>query len=264
MSLPADSLWVKSEGEGPIVAAAIHAGHEMREELLPLLALDEPTRAREEDPYTDYWIKIAPSWIAFNRSRFEVDLNRKREEAVYLTPDMSWGLQVWKQKPDRKMIARSLEEYDAFYRELHQMLSRIANRHKHFVVFELHAYDHRRNGPHSAREDPALNPDVNVGTGSMDRTRCGAIVDRFMQDLRTLDFPGRQLDVRENVKFRGRQFAQWIHTNFRNSACVLAIEFKKFFMDEWTGICDIEQVEAIRMALQSTLPGMLEELNAMS
>jgi hypothetical protein len=31
-------------------------------------------------------------------------------------------------------------------------------------------------------------------------------------------------------------------------------------MGEWTGVRDLEAIEAIREALHSTLPGMLEEL----
>lgn len=263
MNVPNNRLWVESQGQGPLFATAIHAGHEVRRELLPLLALDEPTRAREEDPYTDNWVKIVPSWIVFKHSRFEVDLNREREEAVYTTPEMAWGLHIWEHKPDQKMIARSLEEYDEFYKELHHLLSRIAAHHKHFVILDLHSYNFRRAGPHDAPDDPAANPEVNVGTGSIDRKRCGYIIERFMRDLRRYDFMGRHLDVRENVKFKGRHLAQWIHNNFHDSACVLSIEFKKFFMDEWTGVGDIEQIEAIRSALQSTLPGILEELNAM-
>lgn len=263
MNVPNNRLWVESEGEGPLFATAIHAGHEVRRELLPLLALDEATRAREEDPYTDTLVKIVPSWIVFKHSRFEVDLNREREEAVYTTPEMAWGLHIWKQKPDQKMIERSLEEYDAFYEELHHLLSRIAAHHKHFVIFDLHAYNFRRAGPYEAPDNPTENPEVNVGTGSIDRKRCGRIIERFIRDLRAYDFLGRHLDVRENVKFKGRHLAQWIHTNFPDSACVLSIEFKKFFMDEWTGVGDIDQIEAIRDALQSTLPGILEELNAM-
>jgi N-formylglutamate deformylase len=40
----------------------------------------------------------------------------------------------------------------------------------------------------------------------------------------------------------------------------LAIEFKKFFMDEWTGKPDKTQLETINQALQSTIPGVLETL----
>jgi len=255
-----DSLWVEQVGDGPVVATAIHAGHEVRRDLLPLLAIDESTRAREEDPYTDALVKVVPSWIAFKRSRFEVDLNRPKDEAVYMSPEMAWGLQVWKKPLPETEIKRSLEEYDKFYDQLYQLLKKIERKHKCFVVFDLHSYNYRRKGPYAPPEDPTENPDVNVGTGSIDRQHCGPIVQRFMDDLRQYDFFGRHLDVRENVKFKGRQLAQWIHRKFPGSACVLAIEFKKFFMDEWTGIADIDVIEEIRKALHSTLPGILEEL----
>jgi hypothetical protein len=41
---------------------------------------------------------------------------------------------------------------------------------------------------------------------------------------------------------------------------VLSIEFKKFFMDEWTGDLDEVQHDAIGRALAGTVPGVLEEL----
>jgi hypothetical protein len=71
---------------------------------------------------------------------------------------------------------------------------------------------------------------------------------------------GRQLDVRENIKFRGGQFGRWTHENFSDSGCAISIEFKKFFMDEWTGIPDVAQLAAIRQSLQSTIPGVLAAL----
>lgn len=255
-----EGLWVEQVGDGPVVAVAIHAGHAVRRDLLPLLAIDESTRAREEDPYTDALVKVAPSWIVFKRSRFEVDLNRPPEEAVYRSPDMAWGLQVWKKPLPLSAIRRSIEEYERFYAELYRLLKKVQRKYKCFVVYDLHSYNYRRKGPHAPPEDPRQNPDVNVGTGSIDRERCGAIVQRFMDDLRHYNFFGRHLDVRENVKFKGRQLAQWIHRKFPDSACVLAIEFKKFFMDEWTGVADVDVLEEIRQALRSTLPGVTEEL----
>ena len=86
------------------------------------------------------------------------------------------------------------------------------------------------------------------------------LVERFMSDLGAYDFPGGGLDVRENVKFRGGYFPRWIHETFPDSACAIAIEFKKFFMDEWTGAPDLRAIDAIRDALQSTVPGVLDEL----
>lgn len=258
-----NQLWLEEQEEGPLMATAIHAGHEIRGELFPLIALDEADRAREEDPYTDYWVKIIPSWLVPTRSRFEVDLNRPRDEAVYQTPEMAWGLHLWKHPPNEEMIAHSLEEYDAFYKELAQILDRMTRHYKRVVIFDLHAYNYRRGGPHEPPANPETHPEVNIGTGTMDRKLCGHLVDRFMEDLRRFDFLGRHLDVRENVKFKGRQLAHWIHSRYPSTACVIAVEFKKFYMDEWTGVGDVEQIEAIRDALQSTIPGILEELKTL-
>ena len=66
--------------------------------------------------------------------------------------------------------------------------------------------------------------------------------------------------MRENVKFRGGNLARYIHETFPESGCVLSIEFKKFFMDEWTGTVDDKQLVTLRAALQSTLPGIMREL----
>lgn len=242
------------------MAVAVHAGHEIRRELLPLLAIDEVDRSREEDAYTDYWAKVVPTWLVPTRSRFEADLNRDRPDAVYTRPEMAWDLQVWGGPLPPSAVDHSLAEYDAFYEELGNLLDAIAARYERFLVLDLHSYNYRRRGPHDPPADPEENPEVNVGTGSLDRRLCGHLVERFMDDLRAFDFLGRHLDVRENVKFRGRHLARWVHDRYPNQACVLSIEFKKFFMDEWTGVGDVEQIEAIRGALQSTVPAMLEEL----
>lgn len=71
------------------------------------------------------------------------------------------------------------------------------------------------------------------------------------------------LDVRENVKFFGGHFAKWIYQNFPKKVCVLSIEFKKFFMDEWTGKVDEVQSAAIKSALAATIPGVLSELKSL-
>jgi N-formylglutamate deformylase len=256
-----NSIWLEHQGEGPIFGTAIHAGHHLRGELLPLIALDEANRLREEDPYTDDWVKIVPGWIVMTRSRFEVDLNRDRDEAVYRSPEMAWGLQLWKAPLSDELVDHSLQEYDAFYNELEALLTKLSRHYKRFVIFDIHTYNYRRQGPQGPPADPSQNPEVNVGTGTLNRKLCGRIVDRFIKDLRAFDFLGRHLDVRENVKFKGRQLAGWIHNKFPHSACVLSIEFKKFFMDEWTGEADEEQLRTIREALHSTIPGILEELN---
>ena len=255
-------LFPRQLGESPVVATAIHSSHALREDLVDCMALDEATRAREEDPYTDVLARELPSWILPCHSRFVVDLNRPPEEAFYRSPEMAWGLVVWKTPPSREMVARSLLEYDAFYEALYELLDQILRRHGCFVLLDLHDYNHRRAGPREPPADPADNPEVNIGTGSLDRERWGTVVDRFMQDLRRFDYGGRHLDVRENVKFLGRELARRVHQDFAGRGCVLAVEFKKIFMDEWTGILDVLQFDRLRSLMHAVLPGLEQSLES--
>ena len=253
-------LWSVHEGKDIIFATALHAGHEIRKEMAQIMALDELSRLREEDPYTELLAKVTQNRIVPLRSRFEVDLNRPREEAVYLTPGDAWGLHIWQQVPNQAMVERSLREFDQFYAETKKILQHLEQNYGCFVVFDLHSYNHRRGGPDAPPEDPATHPEVNVGTGTMERHKWANVVDRFIRDLRAYDYEGKHLDVRENVKFIGRQFATWVHSNFPETGCVLSIEFKKFFMDEWTGAVDPKKLRLLFAALKSTLPGISEEL----
>ena len=257
----AEPIWGLHRGEGPLVAAAIHDGHAVREELRQLLAIDDKGRLREEDPHTGSWCTMAPTRIVGLRSRFEVDLNRPRDSAVYRTPEDAWGLQVWRDVLPDEVAARSLEEYDDFYAVLESLYSELERDHGRFVVFDLHSYNHRREGPEGPEADPEGNPQVNVGTGTIsDRALWAPVIERFMAELASFDFPRGALDVRENVRFRGGECARWTHEHFPGSACVLSIEVKKFFMDEWTGEADHAMVEAVGAALASTVPGVLQEL----
>jgi len=119
----------------------------------------------------------------------------------------------------------------------------------------------RRGGPDAPLADIEANPQVNVGTGTMtDRTRFQPVIECFIETLQTAEFPMGAMDVRENIKFKGGQFARWAHATFPDSACVLSIEFKKTFMDEWTGKPDTQIVSAIRNALASTVSPVLSAL----
>ncbi|HYO26228.1 MAG TPA: N-formylglutamate amidohydrolase [Lacipirellulaceae bacterium] len=251
-------------GEGPIVGAAIHAGHAVRADVLPQLLADDATRLREEDPHTQRLAAAAPSRIIGCRSRFEVDLNRPRHQAVYLKPEHAWGLDVWREPLPREAVDQSLANYDLFYAATRTLLESLAARHGFVVVLDIHSYNHRRDGAHGPEADPAANPEVNLGTASIDRALWGPLVDRFLGDLHGHDLLGQRLDVRENVKFQGGHFPRWINANFPATVCAIAVEFKKTFMDEWTGEVDEFHLHALHTALSATLPGLTASLAALS
>lgn len=251
----ADPIVVVHEGDGPVIATAIHDGHALRAEAATCMALDEATRLREEDPHTGRIAARVPTRVVVTRSRFEVDLNRARDAAVYTCAADAWGLDVWHDAaPPSEVRARSLALYDEFYATLERVLRDRERRFGTFVVLDVHSYNHCRDGDGCAA-DPRENPEVNVGTGSVDRGLWGPLVDRFMCDLAE-----HGLDVRENVKFKGGHMSRWVHETFPATGVALALEFKKTFMNEWTGEVNDARVDQLADALGATLPGLLQSL----
>jgi N-formylglutamate amidohydrolase len=253
------SPWSFRDSLVPVVATAIHAGHDLRPTVALCSALDDATRLREEDPFTDRLMSVGGSTVVAHRSRFEVDLNRSRDEAVYQTPEDAWGLKLWRETLPAAEIEYSRDLYDGFYLEFGRRLDKLAERGP-FVVLDLHSYNHRRGGPDDLSAPEAMNPEVNVGTGALDRVRWSRVVDRFLETLGNQEVRGRRLDVRENVRFRGGELCRWVDRRYEGRGCALAIEFKKVFMDEWTGELDEHHLENLRGALAAVVPVLIEDL----
>jgi N-formylglutamate amidohydrolase len=243
----------------PLVTTAIHAGHDLRPEIAARMALDPATRRREEDPFTDRLTCAGGLPIVVNRSRFEVDLNRPRHQCVYVTPEQAWGLDVWDQPLTEEQVERSRRLHDAFYALLEGILDDLAAQGR-FVVLDIHSYNHRRDGARGAEAPIDENPEVNIGTGSMDRERWASVVDRFMEDLGSQVVDGHRLDVRENVRFEGGYLSQWVHERYPDRGCALAVELKKTFMDEWTGAADDRHLDDLTAAFRASVPLLLGEL----
>ncbi|NIP16488.1 MAG: N-formylglutamate amidohydrolase, partial [Pseudomonadales bacterium] len=127
--------------------------------------------------------------------------------AVYRRPKDAWGMRVWRRPLPDEVVERSLAAYDSFYRRMNELLSGKERQHDLFVVLDIHSYNHRRGGPEAPPAEPAENPEVNVGTGTMvDPDHWRPLIDRFITDLHDFDYDGRHLDVRENVSFQGGYF----------------------------------------------------------
>jgi N-formylglutamate amidohydrolase len=240
-------LWRAARGEGPVVATAIHDGHGLRPEVRALMALDAAGRLREEDPHTGQAVVDVATHVIACRSRFEFDLNRGADEAVYVTPEQSWGLRVWHRTPEPDVIARSLALHAGFYRMMKGLLDEVAAEHERFVLLDVHSYNHRRDGPEGAAMAQAEAPDINIGTFSMPRALWSPVLEPVIEAMRAFDFNGRRLDVRENVAFQGKgELTRFVHEHYPGRGCAIAIEFKKFYMDEWTGVPDPAELRGMR------------------
>ena len=240
--------WTVQCGPGPIVATAIHDGHDLRPDVEQAMELSSADRLREEDPFTGEAVRGVATHIIAHRSRFEFDLNRGPAEAVYETADQSWGLEVWRGgRCEGSLVERSLAIHADYYRMLGALLDGLVQRHPRFVLIDVHSYNHRRDGPDSPPTPQQDAPDVNIGTFSMPRDEWAFLIDPLMESMRSFDFNGRRLDVRENIAFQGKgEQTRFVHERYPGRGCAIALEFKKFYMDEWTGEPDQAEVDAMR------------------
>ena len=147
---PDAAEWDIVVADGLVVATAIHDGHAIRPSLQPLLALPPDQRLREEDPLTGLLTTVGDVRIRVPASRFELDLNRPRDGAVYARPADCWGLSVWKQELPAGEIERSLAAWDRFYAMVAELIERLLERWESVLLVDIHSYNHRRDGADAA------------------------------------------------------------------------------------------------------------------
>jgi hypothetical protein len=229
----------------PCLATAIHAGHRVRQELAPLMAIGEMERLFEEDPATDEMVRGTPSCLWALDSRTEYDLNRPLRAALPLTPEQFWGVRVYREPPTPEMNRRSLEKYRAFYRFMASCLWVLVERFGSALVYDIHSYNLSRQLAKGIAQPPVFN----LGTELLDRRRWGARIDGWLKQLRAIDLPGRLVTVEENRVFSGkgelcRQLTAW-----DPGILVLPTEIAKVYMDERQGVLHPRIVAALREGL---------------
>lgn len=229
-----------------VIATAIHDGHDIYESLRPHLFLNEQQRSREEDPYTGFMIADLPvTKITVSSSRFQIDLNRMKEKAIYEKPEDAWGLTTWKHFPIEEK-EKLHTDYNAFYEAVKNLIEETISRHGYVIILDVHSYNHRRDDPFTVAANDE-NPEINVGT-FYNAPDWEKLCTDYTQFLRS-----KQYDARENIKFKGGAFSQQIINNYGAKSCVLSVEFKKTFMDEWTGVADIAHVLRLNNLLSQSI-----------
>ena len=183
----------------PALVVAIHAGHNVREELLPLMQISEKDRLFEEDPATDRMIRGNENAIWGLDSRAEYDLNRPSEQAVPLTAEQFWGVQVYRVAPTDAMKHRSLGKHEAFYRFAGSCIRVLLERFGFCVVYDIHSYNISRQVEKGIENPPLFN----LGTALLDRARWGSRIDSWLHQLGRIEIPGRCTTVEENRVFSG-------------------------------------------------------------
>lgn len=249
--------------EGPVLVTAIHAGHTIRPSLRPYLALGESERLREEDPLTDYFLPAGDTILRANRSRFECDLNRPEDQCITADPQATWGLKVWDESLPEREIAASRAIHRAFYKLMADRVEAMIDTHGEVLVLDLHSYNHRREGLDGAPAPQAGNPDIDLGATTLDHEEHGGLLAALGEGLASCPLAGAMPDVRVNVRWEdGGHFPEWLHATYGAKACVITLEYKKVFMDEWTGTADILALQDLREGFHAGLARAREWLAA--
>jgi len=215
----------------PQIAVAIHAGHRVRPELLPFMALSDAERLFEEDEATEVMIRRFSNAVWVLESRAVYDLNRDEDSALPLTPEKFWGTRVYKEVPPREMNRKSLERYRRFYRHLGTLITHLLDRFDRCVVYDIHSYNITRQQAKGFDDPPVFN----LGTRGIDRNRWRQEVDDWLSLLGTIRLPGITPTVAENQVFMGHGELCRRLTDWDSRILVLPTEVSKVYMDELTG-----------------------------
>ena len=243
------SFTLKISEYSPYVCGAVHDGHQFRKSLWEDCLHTEYERWYEEDPCTREMVASHPVVIAGCDSRFEYDLNRAPDNAIYTD---AWGKQLWKTPLSEKERLHSLEKHRTFYRVVHALVSKIEEKYGKAIVFDMHSYNWRR----WDREVPTWN----LGTANIDNGRFGAIASSWSGKLGQMQLPNTIKSTSKiNDTFKGNgYFLKYITQNFKDTL-VLATEISKVYCDELSGIIYPDVVRSVAVQLQELIPLQAEE-----
>ncbi|MFD2562159.1 N-formylglutamate amidohydrolase [Aquimarina rubra] len=238
------SFTLKIDSYSYYICGAVHDGHQFRKELWANCLHTEYERWYEEDPATKQMVQSHPIVIAGCDSRFEYDLNRDPENAIY---EDAWGKQLWKNSLKSETKERSLQKHHNFYRVVHALVSKIESKYGAAVVYDMHSYNWRR----WDREVPV----VNLGTSNIDNDRFSTFATSWSNDLSEIKLPNAITTTAAiNDTFQGNGYFLKYITNHFNNTLVLATEFSKIYCHELEYIMYPEVVNSIEQELKLRLP----------
>ena len=233
----------------PYIAVAIHAGHHVRDELSPLMAIDPTMRKFEEDFGTDLLINDLGNAVWGLESRAVYDLNRPKDMALPLTPEQFWGTQVYNTLPTPEMNHKSLKNYESFYKFMETCIATILDRFGICIVYDIHSYNISRQQTKGIKSPPVFN----LGTALLDKSRWGKAIELWIEQLGNISLPDIKTSVAENHVFSGKaEFCRHLCSLDRR-ILVLPTEISKVYMDEIKGTVYPDMLLAIRNGLQSAI-----------
>lgn len=242
------SFTIKIESYVHYVCAAVHDGHHFRKELWDNCLHSAYERWYEDDPATKAMIDSQPIVIAGCDSRFEYDLNRAPEVAIY---EDAWGKELWKKPLTEEAKLKSLAKHNSFYTVVRALLLKLESLHDQCIVYDLHSYNWKR--------WPRIVPTWNLGTQNIDTEKYGPYIESWRKSLSEIRLPhGISSKAAVNDTFYGNgYFLIFISTHFKNTL-VLATEIAKIYCDEEKQVLFPEVIDAISRGLKPRIASHAE------
>jgi len=237
--------------DSPFWAFAIHDGHLVDPSLTSYLKINESERLREEDPYTALMAELPINQFIVASSRFQLDLNRKILDAVYLKPEQAWGLTVWKEILPAEIVQKMYAEHILIYKQIEELIDQTIQKFGYFVLYDIHSYNCKREGPTQAI-NKETDPEINLGTAHID-PRWQELIQNLKTCISRDKLYNGPTDIRENIKFKGGYLSQRINKLHGDKGCVISFEFRKDFMDEWTATPDLQKVTSCKQVLLNSI-----------
>jgi len=219
-----NSFSLKIDSYVPYVCTAIHDGHNFRDELKIKTVLSEYERWYEEDPFTGDFIGSMPITLIGHDSRFEYDLNRAPDKAVYET---AWGKKCWRKSLTKDEKKRSLTKHTNYYRVVHALAHKLESEFNASIWYDMHSYNWRR------WDRPV--PVFNIGSEKIDQKKFGKQVETWASELKKIEIPHEENSTKINDVFKGNGYQLAFLTENFNNTLVLATEVSKMYCNEETG-----------------------------
>ena len=215
------------------LGVALHSGDAVRAELSDVMAVSPYDRFRDEDPYTERFIEEFPLQIIACDSRFEYDLNWEQEQAIYASDEKKWGLQVWNRELTKGEKRITYSKFMEFHKILDIVVESMLEKDFPAVLFDIHSFCYQRERKIRWFDDE--KPEINLGTRFINRRFFSPLVDCFLEGISATRIDGHPVRVVENGLFPGGYLTRKYAERYKHEVLVLAIEYKKIFMDESTG-----------------------------
>lgn len=230
------SFSIKIDDYVPYACAAINNGHHFSQDLRDNCLLNIQERWYEEDPSTGQMIAGLPITLIALDSRFEYDLNRHPQDAIYET---AWGKNVWRKPLNSDQHDRSIRKHDNFYKVVLTLMVKLEELFGSTVFYDLHSYNYKR--------WDRVVPVFNIGTSNVDKEKYGTAITQWQDILDGMSLPIDQKVVcKINDVFEGNgYFSRYITANSLNSL-VLTTHVAKIYCNETSGKIYPEVVHSIQ------------------